>query len=112
MAEELTQHASRRIRQRGFRERDVDLILEAGTPTLDGVLLTGGDVAEQVATYRRRIADLERLRGSAVFLAEGRVVSVYRPSSDRLRRMIREGRSRIVGRPRTRRHARTGGRER
>ena len=96
MTEYLTQHATRRIRQRGFRERDVETILEHGTLTHDGVLLTGKDVAELVAGYGRKIAQLERLSGTAVFLEEGNVVSVYRPAPSKIRRMIRHGRGRRV----------------
>lgn len=109
MAENLTQHASSRLRQRGFRERDVDLILENGTPTHDGVLLTSKDVAEQVAEYRQRIVTLERLRGAALFLKGGRVVSVYRPSAAKVRRMIRHGRGRQTRAPRRLRGRRRGG---
>jgi len=110
MADGLTQHASNRIRQRGFRERDVDVILEHGTPTHDGVLLTGKDVAEQVSEYRRRIGSLERLSGAAVFLEEGRVVSVYRPKPAKVRRMIRHGRGRRTGPPRRHGHRSAGSR--
>ena len=97
MVENLTRHASSRIRQRGYREQDVDVILDNGTPTQEGVLLTSRDVAERIADCRRRIATLERLRGSAVFLEEGHVVSVYRPSITKVRRMIRHGRGRQKG---------------
>jgi hypothetical protein len=99
MIDTLTHHASIRVRQRGFRERDVEVILEHGTPTHDGVLLTSRDVSERVAEYRRRIGELERLRGAAVFLEEGHVVSVYRPSAAKVRRMIRHGRGRLTAAP-------------
>lgn len=96
MVDDITEHASRRIRQRGFRDRDVGVILENGTPTHEGVLLTGKDVAERVTEYRRRIAELERLRGAAIFLKDGQVLSVYRPGAVKVRRMIRHGRARTT----------------
>ena len=93
MLEDLTQHALHRIRQRGFRESDVDLILDHGTPTRDGVVLSSRDVGQLVAGYRRAIAALERLSGAAVFLADGHVVSVYRPNARKVRAMLRGDRS-------------------
>ncbi len=96
MFKKTTDHAARRMRQRGFRESDARTVLENGTPSDDGVLLTRRDVAERIAEYRARIAELERLRGAAIFLSGGRVVSVYRPSRKKVRRMLREGRSRAV----------------
>ncbi len=86
------------MRQRGYRESDLTVILQNGTTTHDGVVLSGKDVAMVVSNYRREIAKLERLKGSAVFLAEGKVVSVYRPSKSKVRRMIRHGRGRKYSR--------------
>lgn len=96
MLESMTDHAACRLRQRGFRERDPQLVLENGTPSDDGVVLTRRDIAERISEYRARISELERLRGAAVFMSEGKVVSVYRPSRRKVRRMLREGRSRAA----------------
>lgn len=111
----LSRHAITRLRQRGFRPRDVDLVVEHGTVTHDGILLSRKDVEREIellrkqlakrpqrpeksATIRRRIGQLERLSGTAVYIEEGTVVSVYRPCPERCSRMIREGRSRVAGR--------------
>jgi hypothetical protein len=96
MFENITHHAASRIRQRGFRETDAEVVLENGTPSDDGVVLTRRDIADRISEYRARIAELERLRGAAIFLADGRVLSVYRPGPKKVRRMIREGRSRAT----------------
>ncbi len=85
----LTRHAECRIRQRGIRERDVDLVLTHGTSTPDAVMLTNTDVAETIADCKRFISDLERLRGTAVFVEGEQVLSVYRPKRAKARRMIR-----------------------
>ena len=85
---DLSPHAAARLRQRGLRERDLMLVLECGTPGKDAVLLTQKDVAREVATCRRRIAQLERLAGTAVFTAESVVVTVYRPDRKRTRRLL------------------------
>ena len=97
MSEILTHHAEVRLRQRGLRERDVAFVLEHGTPAGDAVLLTQQDAAQMIGEYRRRIAQLERLSGTAVFMDGGWILSVYRPSRVRVRRMLREGRSRPHG---------------
>ncbi len=96
MLEEITDHAAGRMRQRGFRATDARIVLENGTPSDDGVVLTRRDVAECIAEYRARIAELERLRGAAIFMSEGALVSVYRPSRRKIHRMIRERRSRAA----------------
>ena len=123
----LTRHAITRMHQRGFRPSDVGLVLELGTPTHDGILLSRKDVEREVAALesevslvktvqsgsdasaaktvsetlaqlRRRIAEIRRLNGTAVYMEEGVVVSVYRPCAVRCSRMMREGRSRVHGR--------------
>jgi hypothetical protein len=96
MFKDITKHAASRIRQRGFRKGDARILLENGTPSDDGVVLTRKDIAERISEHRARIAELERLRGAAIFLEDGRVVSVYRPARNKVRRMIREGRSRAI----------------
>ena len=94
MLDGLTGHASQRIRQRGFHDTDAEVVFENGSVSDDGVVLTARDVAERVSEYRARIAELERLRGTAIFLSGGKVLSIYRPDRRKVRRMIREGRSR------------------
>jgi hypothetical protein len=95
MVDNLSQHAVDRMKQRGFRQRDAQLVIESGTPTDDGVILTRRDVAELIAEHRAKISELERLRGAAVFLAGGKVVSMYRPHPRKARRMVRDRRSRV-----------------
>ncbi len=90
----LTRHAEGRIRQRGVRERDLDLMIEHGTLTDDGVLLTRRDVAAAISEHRRAIAQLERLKGTALILDGATVLSVYRPDREKSRRMLRCRRTR------------------
>jgi len=100
----LSEHAEARMQIRGLRETDVEVILAHGTPRGDAVLLTGRDVAERVGELRKQIAQLQRLKGMAVFLADQEIVSVYRPRKWKLRKMLgkkasrRSRRSRRVGR--------------
>jgi hypothetical protein len=101
-AHAVTRHGIERLRQRGYRKTDLDLILEEGTPAGNAVLLTDRDVAEQVAECRRRIRQLQRLRGTAVVLAGDRVLSVYRPNRRKLKRFLRHRHGRGLGVPRYR----------
>jgi hypothetical protein len=78
-----------RLRQRGLREGDVALVLAHGTPTAEAVVLTDKDVERAVAECRRQIAQLERLRGTAVFTREEAVVTAFRPDRDQLRALLR-----------------------
>ena len=93
MSYRITQHAHRRLRQRGIRSRDPDLVLHYGTVTDDGVLLTNKDAAAQITEHPRLISSLERLRGTAVFTSGGHVLSAYRPSRPKISRMVRSRRS-------------------
>jgi hypothetical protein len=88
----ISRHAETRLRQRGFRDQDVEVVLVHGTPLNEATVLTDADVASAVAAKKREIHDLERLRGTAVILADGVVASVYRPSRRRLRRFMGRGR--------------------
>ncbi len=84
----ISRHAKERIRQRGYRERDLGLIVEHGTSTGDGFALTARDVAHRVGELKREINLLLRLKGSFVAVAGGTVMSVYRPDRRRRRRLL------------------------
>jgi hypothetical protein len=88
----LTRHAEVRLRQRGLRERDVEVVLAHGTPTPEAVVLTNKDVDRVVGECRRLIAQLERLRGTAVFTREEVVVTTFRPEPEQLRVLMRRAR--------------------
>lgn len=77
----VTAHADARLRQRGYRAEDLDLILSLGTEGAEGVVLTNADAQREINRMKRHIHRLERLRGTAVIMADGTVVSVYRPES-------------------------------
>jgi hypothetical protein len=99
----LTHHGTERLRQRGYRKGDLGLVLALGTPTGNAVLLMDRDVDVQITEHRRRIAQLERLRGTAVILDGDTVLSVYRPRRPKVRRLLRHRRGRGLGVPRPRR---------
>ena len=89
MSYTITRHAEQRMQQRGVRRGDLEVILQVGTPTDDGVILTNRDVAAQLAAHQREISLLKRLKGTAVFTAGDHAITVYRPGKAQVRRMIR-----------------------
>jgi hypothetical protein len=101
-APRLTRHSTERQRQRGYLKEDLGLVLEVGTPAGNAVLLTDRDVNERVAECRRRISQLERLRGTAVILDGDTILSVYRARRHKARRLLRHRQGRGLGVPRPR----------
>jgi len=86
----LTQHAESRIRQRGLRESDIPMIVDAGTPVdEDSLLLLAQDVDREIRRRKQEISALERLRGCRVVIVDDKVVTVYRPSRRTEKRLLR-----------------------
>lgn len=90
---QLTRHGVARMRQRGFRKADLDLVLGAATRVADDAfLLTDQDAAREIAKRKREIQQLERLRGSRVIVEGDMLITLYhaggspRRSSARKRR--------------------------
>ncbi len=113
----ISSHSIVRARQRGYRTGDLEKIEELGTTVSDGILLRSKDIASGIhqLTRRRRnlrarntaedfrdqrrikqeeanivkeIDQLRRLQGSYIPVQDGCILSVYRPSRRRLRRML------------------------
>lgn len=92
----LTNHAAERLRQRGLRESDVDVVLLHGTQTGEAIVLTRKDADAAIAQHKRQIAQhhkrqiaqLERLRGMAAFTRDCAVVTLFRPTPEQLRRLM------------------------
>jgi hypothetical protein len=99
----LSQHARKRVRQRGYREDDVDLIAEIATETPDGLFLTDADVRRECERLnqakvwiQRRIQRLERIKGTLVPADGETALSIYRPGHCKSRRILRARRGRGV----------------
>lgn len=86
----LSHHAEERARQRGFRHEDLELVMEFGTPIHDGFLLTGADVDGFETAMKQVLRKLRRLRGTFVAVTGDTVMSVYRPSGPKRRRLFEE----------------------
>lgn len=85
-----TKHARTRMQQRGIRQTDLEVVVNAATTIdADSVMLLNQDVDREVRKRKREIAILERLRGCRVVLAGESVVTAYRPARPVEKRLIR-----------------------
>ena len=73
-----TCHGQTRMRQRGMKNGDVELILACGTQIADEAwLLRDRDVDRAIDSRKREIQRLERLRNRKVVICDSRVVTAY-----------------------------------
>ncbi len=86
----ISHHAEERARQRGFRHKDLELVMELGTPIHDGFLLTGSDVERFECAMKQELRKLRRLRCTFVAITGDTVMSVYRPDGPKRRRLFEE----------------------
>lgn len=74
----LTRHAETRMRQRGYKDEDVDLVFRVGTRVADDAfLLTDKDAARAIRKRKQEIQQLERLRGSQVIVEGETLITLY-----------------------------------
>lgn len=74
----LTHHAETRMRQRGYKDEDVDLVFRVGTRVADDAfLLTDKDAARAIRKRKQEIQQLERLRGSQVIVEGETLITLY-----------------------------------
>lgn len=90
---DLTMHARMRMRQRGVRDEDLRLLLNAASQVApDAYMLTERDAAREIAKRKREIQKLERLRGFKLVVEDGSVVTCYAACRENLKRTMRRGR--------------------
>lgn len=83
----LTAHATTRLKQRGLSTRQIELVLEHGIPVEDGYVITNSVVSRRMAVLKQEIKDMERLKNVTVIDLNGEIVTAYRVSDRRIRRM-------------------------
>ncbi|WP_171206761.1 DUF4258 domain-containing protein [Ruegeria sp. HKCCA0235A] len=72
-----TRHAETRMRQRGIRDVDVYLLFEVGERVSeDAFQLTRRRAAHEITKLRRKIQQIERLRGTKLIVEEGTLITV------------------------------------
>ena len=92
-----TRHARTRMQQRGFRQKDVSLVLACATQIDAAVyLVRGREVDRMIAILKGAIQRLERLRNTEVVLRNERLVTICRPGPKRLKRRHRRGREKAL----------------
>jgi hypothetical protein len=78
----FTHHAETRMRQRGFRNADVGLVLSVATRVADDAFfLSDKDAAREIQRRRHEIQQLERLRGTKLIVEGESLITIYQ--SDR-----------------------------
>lgn len=89
MTYQLSKHARTRVRQRGFRKTDVDIVLYYGTAGIGGrYMLTNRDADEAIREGSFPLSDIERVRNCALVFEDGIVVTMYHCTSPTLRRAL------------------------
>ncbi len=83
---QFTQHAETRMRQRGFRNADVNLVHSSATRVADDAfILSDKDVMREIEHRRREIQQLERLRGTKLVVEGDTLVTLYHTEQKPLR---------------------------
>ena len=89
----LSNHAETRMRQRGLRLSDLELVLRCASEIgKDIYFLSRKDVHREIRRRKREIQALERLQGQKVVVAYETVVTCYRSNSRDQKRTLRRGR--------------------
>jgi hypothetical protein len=93
--QKMTQHGQMRIQQRGYRNADMELVMQHGTDCTGrdgeyGFMLTNQDVHQTVERYKRQIRKLERLKGTYMVVSESNeLITTYRPRKNKTTRLLR-----------------------
>ena len=88
----LTHHAETRMRQRGLRGTDLDLLLASATRLADDAwLMTDAVTEREIARRKREIEQLQRLRGCKIVVVGDAIVTVCHMRPVARRRALRRG---------------------
>ncbi len=86
----ITRHAETRIRQRGYRERDIQFFLAIATEVKKGEFLcTDKDCAREIEKRKVEIRQLEHLRGTKVIMNGDDVITIYHVPGSRGRSQMK-----------------------
>ena len=87
----MSNHAETRMRQRGLRNTDVELILRCASEIGEDVyFLSRKDVERETQRRKREIQALDRLCGQKVVVAEDTIVTCYHSRRNDQKRMLRD----------------------
>ncbi|AZO72164.1 MAG: DUF4258 domain-containing protein [Mesorhizobium sp.] len=85
---EFSDHAHLRMRQRGIRPAEVQFVIENGTETAHGFLLSEHDFEKIEAEAKHQIDLAQRLRGVFVPVSGKIVKTVFKSSRKQQRRFL------------------------
>lgn len=86
-----SKHADCRIQQRGYKQIDTAYLLEVSEQVGPNEFFLSDRRAEQlVREYKRRIATVERLRGSMVVAEGSTIITVQRLKRAKAKRLMRK----------------------
>ena len=74
----VTRHGETRMRQRGFRNVDLEVILTHGTDIgHNRIMLKRRDAAKRISELKKEIAMYERLTDKTIVVSENHLVTAY-----------------------------------
>lgn len=84
----VTAHAQTRLRQRGFKQADIEAVLSAATRLSgDAFFLSKRDAQREIEKRKREIQQFERLSGTELILVGEKLITAYHcDSSHRAKR--------------------------
>ena len=75
----ITRHAADRMRQRGIRESNLNIILELAEEIRPDVYFLSDKAAHQeIQRLKQRIRKIEKMKGVVVVISNGRIVTTYK----------------------------------
>lgn len=86
---ELSKHAHVRVRQRGYRASDLDLVMRFGTTTATGAVLTRRDAEDAGRRLRDAARRLEHLVDAYVVVRGSTAITVVRATRSQRRKGTR-----------------------
>lgn len=84
-----TEHALTRLAQRGMSIADVDFIIEVGSETKDGYLITKRDVRQLEGELKRFMDRIRRLEGKVTFVRDGDLITAFHATEHQQKRLLR-----------------------
>jgi hypothetical protein len=88
----ITKHALARMSQRNIATDDAELIALIGTEVADGYLVRQRDCKEAEQDLVRLLQSVRRLAGKRLVVRDGQIVTAYRASKAKERRLLRRDR--------------------
>ncbi len=85
-------HAEKRLNQRGIRDDDIDFIIASASQVApDAYIVTREDASREIARYKRRIQQIERLKGCKLVVEDGVIVTCMHARKSEQKRTMRKG---------------------